>query len=138
MAQEKVRGERAEELPTAIMFSQFAEGWRNSVEGFFHAQEDLIDNITKANQKWVERFHSKASLSSEFGSKMAASRTLPEVLMVGQEWASRGLQMMAEDRSHLLEDYQHFVEIGTRLCTSGWPSNRSNGQSVAGEPAKLS
>jgi hypothetical protein len=127
MAQESVRAERAEELPKAILFSQFAERWRNNVEGLFRAQEDLIDNITKANQKWTERFKSEASVSSDFGSKMAASCTLPEALTIGQEWASRRLQMMAEDRRHLLEDYQHFVEIGTRLCTNGWGSNRSNG-----------
>jgi hypothetical protein len=128
MAQEKVRVERAEELPMAMVFSQFAEGWRNSVEGLFHAQEDFIDNITKANQKWVERFQSEANLSSEWGSKLAGSRTLPEALMVGQGWASQRLQMMAEDRKHLLEDYQHFAEIGARLCANGSTSNRPSGQ----------
>jgi hypothetical protein len=36
MAQEKVRAERAGEFPMGAMFSQFAENWRNGIEGLLH------------------------------------------------------------------------------------------------------
>ena len=49
MAQEKVRAVRAGEFPVGAMFSQFAESWRNGIEGLFHGQEDLINSINKAN-----------------------------------------------------------------------------------------
>src|SRR5271166_3930647 len=102
--------------------SEFADMWKKGIEGFFYVQEDFIHGLNETNRHWLDRIQLEAKLVSEFGSKMAASRSLPEVLTVGQEWASQHFKMMAEDRKHLLEDCQHFTEIGGRrdkgLCRS--------------------
>jgi hypothetical protein len=70
------------------------------------------------------RVQSEANLASEFGSKLAAARSIPDAMIAGQEWATRRFEMMAEDRKHAT-DWQMFTETGARLLSKGWlPSSR--------------
>jgi len=127
MAHEKSRTERSvESAPLLMASSEFADMWKNGVEGFIHVHEDFIHGLNETNRHWLDRIQLEAKLVSEFGSKMAGSRSLPEVLTVGQEWASQHFKMMAEDRKHLLEDCQHFTEIGGRLLSKAWMPKRSD------------
>ncbi len=127
MAQGKSQTEHNEEsAPLLMASSEFADMWKKGIEGFFHVNEDFIHGLNETNRHWLDRIQLEAKLASEFGSKMAASRSLPEVLMVGQEWASQHFKMMAEDRKHLLEDCQHFTEIGGHLLSTAWMPKRSD------------
>ena len=115
-----------EPAPLLMVSSEFADMWKKGVEGFFHMHEDFIHGLNETNRHWLDRIQLEAKLASEFGSKMAASRSLPEVVMVGQEWASQQVQMMAEDRQHLLEDCQYLTEIGGRLLSNSWMPKSSD------------
>jgi hypothetical protein len=127
MAQEKSRTEQSAESAPLLMASfKFADMWKKGMEGFFYVQEDFIHGLNETNRHWLDRIQLEAKLASEFGSKMAASRSLPEVLTVGQEWASQHFKMMAEDRKHLLEDCQHFTEIGGHLLSNAWMPKHSD------------
>jgi hypothetical protein len=46
------------------------------------------------------RMQTEANLASEFGSKLAAARSIPNAMIACQESATRRFEMMAEDRKH--------------------------------------
>ena len=127
MTQEKSQTKQSVEPAALLMVSsEFADMWKKGIEGFFHVHEDFIHGLNEQNRHWLDRLQLETKLASEFGSKMAASRSLPEALVVGQEWASQHVNMMAEDRKHLLEDCQHLTEIGGRLLSNSWIPKRSD------------
>jgi hypothetical protein len=60
-------------------------------------------------------------------SPQLSSQRIPETATVCQEWASRCMEMAAEDTKRLLADGQKFVETGARLLSNGWLSNGRGG-----------
>jgi hypothetical protein len=127
MAQEKAQAERSvESAPVLMASAEFGEMWKKGFEGFLHAHEDFMHGLNETSRHWLDRIQLEAKVASEFGSKMAGSRSLPEALTVGQEWASQHFKMMTEDRKHLLEDCQHFTAISGRLLANGLISKRSD------------
>ena len=85
-------------------------------------KSELFDELQKANQQWLDRIQVEAKSASEFASKLMAARSIPDAMTACQEWASQYFELIAEDRKHLLDDYQKFAETGARFLSSGWQS----------------
>ena len=47
----------------------------------------------------------------------------PEVATAYQEWATRHMEMAAEDAKRFFADGQKFAETGARLLSNGWQAN---------------
>lgn len=126
MAKKESHNEQTEKssLPNLIP-AEFAVSGKKRVEDFINAQTDLLDKLQETNRQWFDRVELEANLASEFASKMTAARSIPDAMTACEEWASRRFEMMAEDRKHLLADYQTFTETGARLLLNGWLSKRS-------------
>ena len=75
------------------------------------------------------RMQAEANLASEFASKLAAARSLPEAMFTCQDWGKRRIEMMAEDTKHLLDDTQTFIQIGAQLLTKTWQGKRPGASS---------
>jgi hypothetical protein len=54
-------------------------------------------------------------LASEFTAKLTEARSIPEAMSASQEWATRRLQMMAEDGQQLAAVIQKLAETSARL-----------------------
>jgi Phasin protein len=93
------------------------------MEEFANAQTALFDKFQTMNQQWLDRIQVEANSASEFASKLTSVRTIPDAMAAYQEWASQCLEMVAEDRKHLLDDYRKLSEISMRLLSNGWRSN---------------
>jgi hypothetical protein len=61
---------------------------------------------------------SQAKLGSEFVAKLTAARSIPEVATAYQEWASRQMEMAAEDAKRIFADGQKLAETGARLLSN--------------------
>jgi hypothetical protein len=85
------------------------------VEEFVDAQKDLLDDLMQTNWKWIDRFQSETQLASEFFTKVAAARTIPDALSVFQEWTSRRIGMMVDDGEQFAADTRKFLERGAHL-----------------------
>jgi len=75
------------------------------------------------SQRWSERIQSEATLASELASKLTTARSIPDAVAACQDWAGRRFEMMAEDRDHLLADYQVFMEAGAHFLWNVWQLN---------------
>jgi hypothetical protein len=51
-------------------------------------QSDLLEEIRDANQNWLDRIQSEATLASEFSSKLTASHSIADTTTACQEWAN--------------------------------------------------
>ena len=68
-------------------------------QDFVSAQVELLNQLRKLNEIWLDRLRSDANLASEFTVKLTEARSIAEAMSASQEWATRRLQMMAERRS---------------------------------------
>ena len=120
MAQKEANTERTGDAPFAMLApTAFA------LEDFANTQTELLDKLLETNRQWFDRMQLEANVASELGSKLTASRSIPDAMTAWQEWATRRFEMMAEDRKHLLTDCQIFTETGARLLSKGWLQNGS-------------
>jgi hypothetical protein len=98
---------------------------KRRIEEFADAQAKQLDKLQETNRLlWLDRMQAEASLASEFASKLAAARSLPEAMFTCQDWGKRRVEMMAEDTKHLLDDTQTFIQIGAQLLTKTWQGKR--------------
>jgi len=92
---------------------------KRRIEEFAELQTGLLAKIQEANQSWFTFMQSEASLASEFTARLAVARSIPEATTAWQEWASRSMQLNAENAGHLLADGQKLMETGARLLSNG-------------------
>jgi CRISPR/Cas system-associated endonuclease Cas1 len=114
---ERTRTEKA--FPFSFDTSEFAALGKKRMEAFVNAQTELLDEIQGANRRWMDRFQSEANLASEFASKLSGARTIPDVMAVSRDWATRYFQMLAEDGRHFADDTRKLMETGARMFANG-------------------
>lgn len=92
---------------------------KKRIDEFVNMQTKLLNELQETNRQWFDRAQAEADLASEFSAKLTAARSIPEAMAVWQEWTSRRFAMMAEDGKRLFTDTQKFMEVGSRLLSSG-------------------
>ncbi len=97
----------------------FAATARKRLEGFANAQTEVFQNWQEANQQWLERVQVESNLTSEFASRLTALRSIPEAMIVYQDWARRRFEMMADDAKHLMDNTQKLIQAGAHVFTNG-------------------
>ena len=97
---------------------------RGALQEFADAKTKQLDKLKETNRLWLDRMQAEANLASEFASKLAAARSLPEAMVTCQDCGKRRVEMMAEDTKHLLDDTQTFIQIGAQLLTKTWQGKR--------------
>jgi hypothetical protein len=71
-------------------------------EEFAKIQSDLLEEIREANQNWLDRIQSEATLASEFSSKLTASHSIADGTAACQEWAKRRMELFTEDGARMI------------------------------------
>ncbi len=105
---------------------EFAAMGQRCIEELGSVQSELLEKFQEANRQWLDRLQAEANVSADFGSRLMRAGSIPEAMTIFQEWTNRGLEMMAEDGKHLLDDTQKFIEAGTRLANA-WQSKGPGG-----------
>ena len=91
-------------------------------------QSDLLEEIREANQNWLDRMQSEATLASEFSSKLTASHSIAGSTAACQEWAKRRMELFTEDGQRLMTNSQKFTEKAAQFLSDGWLSNGRTGR----------
>lgn len=99
---------------------------KKRMEEFSSAQGDLFENVQDFNQQWLTRIETEAKVASEFASRLAAAKSVPDAMSAYQQWGSRHLEMMAEDGVHFMENAHKVIQLGAHLLTTGWLSGNSD------------
>lgn len=115
---QSARGEASSLLN--LMPGELATMGKRRIDEFLNVQSELFDKLQETNRQWLDRAQSEANLASEFASKLSAARSIPDAMIVCQEWTARRFELMAEDGKHLVADAQKLVNAGARLMSNGW------------------
>lgn len=118
--------QKESKLPNLIP-PEFAALGKQRLDALVAMQTELMKTLQEVNRNWFDRMQSEATLASEFAAKLSAARSIPETATVFQEWATKRMEMAAEDAKRLLADGQKFAETATRLWSTGGPSGEHGG-----------
>jgi hypothetical protein len=100
--------------------TDFAEMSKQRLDATIAAQNELLDKLKEMNDAWLARVQSEAELGSELTNKLLAARSLPDAAAAWQEWATRRMNLLAEDGRRIVADGQKVVEASARLWSNGW------------------
>ena len=105
MAQKETHTERTEKpsLPNLIP-AEFAAMGKRRFDELVAMQTERLERLQEANRDWFDRMQAEATLASEFSTKLAAARSVPEVATAYQEWGSRHMEMAAEDAKRMIAE----------------------------------
>jgi hypothetical protein len=119
-----------ESQPPNLIPPEFAAIGKQRLDALVAMQKELMETLQEVNRNWFDRLQSETTLASEFAAKLSAARSIPETATVCQEWASRRMEMAADDAKHFLADTQKLAETGMHLLSNGQPSGAKGGGST--------
>lgn len=120
MAQKDQHSETsATSSPLNVAPVDLAEMGKKRIEATNAVQSELIDKLQDMNREWLARAQSEVDLASELTTKLTAARSFPDAVTACQEWASKRMNMFAEDGRRVLADTQRLVKTGARLFSNG-------------------
>jgi hypothetical protein len=108
---------------SSLFSSEFAAAGKKRLEEFVTVQTELWSKVQESNRNWFDRMQSESDLAAEFAGKLTAARSFPETATAYQQWATRRMELAAEDARRLFADSQKLMETGARLWSSGWLPN---------------
>jgi hypothetical protein len=100
--------------------AEFAAMGKKRIEDFVDVQTELLDELQETNRHWFDRMQSEANLASEFAAKFTHAHSIPDVIVVCQQWTARHFEMTVEDGKHAVADAQKIMKTGSRLLFDGW------------------
>lgn len=103
---------------------QFADEGKERIDDFAAAQNDLIDCLQNVGRRWTERLRMEASLGADMASQLTASRSFADTTNAVQHWASKHLELAADDTRRMLSDSQQIMDAGTRFWANAGRSLR--------------
>src|ERR1039458_1189565 len=98
MAQTESTTAKAEKSsPSNLIPPEFGAMGTKRLKDLAATQKELLEKLQDVNRNWFDRMQSEASLASEFATKLTAAHSIPETATIYQDWASRRMEMAAED-----------------------------------------
>ena len=85
-------------------------------------QNEFLETYQEAGRFWMDRMQSEIALWAGLGSKLASSRSVPEVFEIYGKCVSQQMQMSVEDTQHLFNNWQQLTHrvVGS-LRGDLWP-----------------
>ena len=74
--------------PTSMAWGPFSQVGQAQTEAMLNLQKGLLDAYEQAGRSWLDRVKSEVDLWQGLAAKLAASRSVPEVLEAHQKWVS--------------------------------------------------
>jgi putative heme degradation protein len=95
---------------------------KDQTESMLNTQKELFDAYEHASHLWLTRVKSELDLWSELATRLAATRSAPEAIVVCQESVAQRVRMAAEDGQRLIDEWQEITGIVTRSLSEGRPT----------------
>jgi hypothetical protein len=103
MAKNEHRTEQMESVtPFSLIPSAFMTMGRKQIHVCVKAHSELVDKFQEVNRSWLVHLQSEADLSTEFASKMAVARSIPDVAALLLEWNKRHMEIAEAPSMSLL------------------------------------
>jgi len=119
MTQKQSNPDSAAISATPLVQPEIAEFARKKVESLLEVQKELMQTLEGINRDLFNRAKAEAELASKFVGKLADVRSVPDATTAYQEWASREMELLAEDGRHMFENGEKILQASRRLFTNG-------------------
>jgi hypothetical protein len=89
------------------------------MEAMLEMQREIFAVCEQANRCWLDRLKLEMGLASELNAKIAASKSMPEVASVYQEWMGRHMKQFVADGEKPMSNGQKLANAWMRIFTNG-------------------
>jgi uncharacterized protein with gpF-like domain len=103
---------------SADFIRQFDQA-HEQAKSVFAAQKEFLDALEQINAHWFARAKSEAEFATAMANKLAATRSMPDMTTLYQDWFGQRMQRCVEDSNHVVADVQKLIGTGTRLAQNG-------------------
>src|SRR5215471_13992020 len=110
--------ESVKATPTLIA-SELVETARKRIEALLEVQKELMQTLEGINHDVFSRAKKEADIASEFVSKLAGARSIPDATTTYQEWASKEMELLAADGRQMFEHGGKIMQASRRLFSNG-------------------
>jgi hypothetical protein len=88
-------------------------------ESLMEAHKKLLDAFGQVQRERIARTMEETKLASEFAAKVAGARSIPDVMVLYQEWITKCEELIAEDGRKFLHDSQKVANAALNLLSNG-------------------
>ena len=88
-------------------------------ESLMDAHRKLLDAFGQAQRERIARTMEESKLAPEFAAKIASARSIPEIMVMYQEWITKCEELIAEDGRKFLHDSQKVANAALNLLSNG-------------------
>jgi hypothetical protein len=88
-------------------------------ESLMEAHRRLLDAFGQVQRDRIARTMEETKLASEFAAKVAGARSIPDVMVLYQEWIMKCEELIAEDGRKFLHDSQKVANAALNLLSNG-------------------
>src|SRR3974390_3031931 len=100
-------------------FSAFGKA---QAEAMLNLQRELLETYEQASRAWLDRIQSEVELWSRLGTKLTATRSIPEAMEAYQKCLAEQIQMAVADGKQLFDDCQKITQKIAGSLNGGWPT----------------
>jgi Phasin protein len=102
--------------------STFLDAAAKQIESLLMVQTDLMQTFEGMNHELFNHARKEAEIASEFVSKLAGVRSIPDATSTYQEWATKKMDLLAADGHQMLVHGEKFMQTSRRLFANGMRS----------------
>jgi hypothetical protein len=92
---------------------------KKRMDVFIEVQKDFMQTIEDINHDIFNRAKAEAALASEFVGKLSSAKSVPDATTTYQEWASREMELLAEDGRAMFANGERLIQASRRLFANG-------------------
>ena len=118
MTQQAAHGDTATSPAIPMMHPEILDLARKRMDALLEVQKDFMQTLESINHDLFNRARAEAELASEFVGKLSAVRSVPDATTTCQEWASRELELLAENGRHMFANGEKIMQASRRLFAS--------------------
>lgn len=82
-------------------------------------QKQMFEYAAELSQVWTTRAQSESELATNFATKLANARSIPEAMSAWQECVQQRIQLNADDAQRLFDQNRRFIQVGADLLSNG-------------------
>jgi hypothetical protein len=89
------------------------------MENFGAMQKEWLETVERTKRDWVVRLETEGKLGSDFATRVAAAKAIPDVAAAYQEWIARRIELISTEWQKAVQDGQKFVNSCARFAGNG-------------------
>lgn len=102
--------------------SELLDVAKSKIEALREVQKEAMQTLEGFSHELFIRAKKEAELASEFFTKLAGARSVPDATTTYREWATKEMELLAADGRQMFEHGEKIMETSWRLFSNGMHS----------------